>query len=151
MSRKTLRILMAASVCLAFSVSAYGWCGGGGGGGAGGRTPASGIGGKVIRFATEEEFTVGGKTLPPGSYVIRNFGNSLQVQSRDGRHTAMAFREPIESPKAEGTRLIFKRYGDRRFLWQVWEGSTGVQLPPGKEEREQAKKISAITEETRMR
>ena len=151
MSRKTLRILMAASVCLAFSVSAYGWCGGGGGGGAGGRTPANGIGGKVIRFATEEEFTVGGKTLPAGSYVIRNFGNSLQVQSRDGRHTAMAFREPIESPKAEGTRLIFKRYGDRRFLSQVWEGSTGVQLPPGKEEREQAKKISAITEETRMR
>ncbi len=151
MARKTLRILMAASVCLAFSVSAYGWCGGGGGGGAGGRTPANGIGGKVIRFATEEEFTVGGKILPPGSYVIRNFGNSLQVQSRDGRRTAMAFREPIESAKAEGTRLIFKRYGDRRFLWQVWEGSTGVQLPPGKEEREQAKKISAITEETRMR
>jgi len=104
-----------------------------------------------LLIGAPQEFTVGGKTLPAGSYVIRNFGNSLQVQSRDGRHTAMAFRQPIESPKAEGTRLIFKRYGDRRFLCQVWEGSMGVQLTPTKEEREQAKKMPAITEETRMR
>ena len=86
--------------------------------------------GTIIPFS----FTVGEKILPAGEYTVERFGKNSEivwlVRSRDGRDKALVHTNPVSSPKSEGKgRLVFRRYGDRYVLKQIWNGGeTGREL-----------------------
>jgi hypothetical protein len=86
--------------------------------------------GTIIPFS----FTVGEKILPAGEYTVERFGKNSEivwlVRSRDGRDKVVVQTNPVRSIKSEGKdQLVFRRYGDRYVLTQIWTGGeTGRQL-----------------------
>ena len=79
------------------------------------------------------EFTVGSKTLPAGEYTVRQINSSrLLIQSRDYHHAVIAMTHDAQA-KAEpkNAQLLFARYGDQYFLYQVFTQGTsrGRELP----------------------
>ena len=79
------------------------------------------------------EFTAGGKTLPAGEYTIRQILPSrLLIQSRDNHQAVIAMTQDVQA-KAEPkqAQLLFARYGDQYFLYQVFAPGTsrGRELP----------------------
>jgi hypothetical protein len=87
-------------------------------------------------------FTVGDTTLPAGEYIIRTpqdvDPHVLQLQSADG-HTAVVFISNIahsETPPSK-TEVIFKNFGDKNFLSEVWVqgNSEGAKLADSRAEQ----------------
>lgn len=71
------------------------------------------------------DFNVGSKTLPAGSYTVKQLTqNSMLVRSADGETSAIA--QTVggatlgANEKTAAPRLIFRQYGDQYFLAQVW-------------------------------
>ena len=100
------------------------------------------------------EFSVGDKMVPAGRYTIRRSplgaDDTLVIQSKDGR-ISEPFRMKIfysNDPAKENKKLIFTKYGEKRFLSQIWAisplgKSTRYQITKGKQEtklEEEAKK-----------
>ena len=94
------------------------------------------------------DFTVANKKLPAGKYWIRRGQSSngdllMQISSTDGQSNVYRLTIPVTrlNPNREGT-LVFHRYGDDYFLFQVWPagGNTGRALPQSRTERELARK-----------
>jgi hypothetical protein len=88
------------------------------------------------------DFTAGNMSLPAGEYSVTEMsdaGRILLIAGRDskgfvGSHAV----EKIEA--SANTRLVFHRYGDRYFLYQIWvQGNNrGRELPETKLEKELA-------------
>lgn len=70
------------------------------------------------------DFTVGTQKLAAGDYNVAINGSILQITDLDGKGAAHAMTVYVGGgPNQDLTpRLIFHRYGDRRFLAQVWLG-----------------------------
>lgn len=90
------------------------------------------------------DFTVGNKKLPAGDYLVSRgqqvSGDLLiQISNLEGKANAFRTTIPVTASKAKdkGT-LVFHRYGDEYFLFQVWPGgsSIGRSLPRSRSERE---------------
>jgi hypothetical protein len=79
------------------------------------------------------EFTVANKTLPAGNYTIRPLSPSrLLIRSEDGHETVIASTFAAQAKKIPNeAQLIFARYGDQYFLYQVFVPGTdaGRELP----------------------
>lgn len=88
------------------------------------------------------DFSVKGKTLPAGEYIVRR-GNpadssSLIVQRRDGEASAVVLTMSIDAVESQKqSRLVFNRYGEQYFLSQVWTAgeSQGTKLFRTRRER----------------
>lgn len=90
------------------------------------------------------DFQFADTKLPAGDYYVRRLpqssSDSVVVISNvhDGQ-TAIRITNAVQtqSPKNKGT-LVFHRYGEQYFLYQVWPagGDTGRVLPPSRDERE---------------
>ncbi|HEV8371247.1 MAG TPA: hypothetical protein VGQ39_25105 [Pyrinomonadaceae bacterium] len=98
----------------------------------------------MIRVNIPFDFVVADKQLPAGEYSISRApqysGDSvLTISSTDGRVKLFRLTTRAETlvPKEEGT-LVFHRYGDQYFLFQVWPAgaSTGRALLKSHSERE---------------
>jgi hypothetical protein len=68
-------------------------------------------------------FTVSGKTLPAGEYVFARStqasGEVMMVRSQE--RGAYVQTKPVQAQDIqEETQVIFKRYGDQYFLFQIW-------------------------------
>lgn len=79
-----------------------------------------------IRVNVPFDFIVGEKTCPAGEYVVRRFqqyssDSILEISSVDGHTQLLRLTNTATTgtPKAQ-VRLIFHRYGDQHFLYQVW-------------------------------
>lgn len=88
-------------------------------------------------------FTAGDATLPAGDYRVEkvNEGSpALLIRSTGGSPAIMVATSPatVSAPQQK-SKLIFRRYGHRYFLAQVWSAgsSRGRQLPESAQEREQ--------------
>jgi hypothetical protein len=87
------------------------------------------------------EFSVGYKALPSGTYSVQSIvsaGDGLLIQSTDGKISALRLSEATQPIKEKSqARLLFRRYGERYFLAEVWNGidNTGRQLTKSQEER----------------
>ncbi len=70
------------------------------------------------------DFTVANQKLAAGDYTVAINGSTLQMTGLDGKGVAHAMTVYIGGgPNEDLTpRLIFHRYGDRRFLAEVWLG-----------------------------
>ena len=68
------------------------------------------------------DFNVGGKTLPAGQYAVGSInsdGTQLRVTGEDESAIRLTQTVIASEPKNQSV-LVFKRYGDRYFLSQVW-------------------------------
>jgi hypothetical protein len=88
------------------------------------------------------DFMVGKKSLPAGTYTIRQLTRDndkvLLVQSADAHTTQVAATNPVDKHAAsEVAQLDFHRYGDTYFLFRVWTPGvpTGRELPRSQSER----------------
>ena len=79
------------------------------------------------------EFTVANKTLPAGNYTIRPLTPSrLLIRNEDSHETVIASTFAAQAKKTpDEVQLIFARYGDQYFLYQVFVPGTdtGRELP----------------------
>ncbi len=83
-------------------------------------------------------FTVQGKTLPAGEYVIapgRIEGTVVITNKKTGEFT-LSTAMHVSGKTDNSARLIFRRYGQQAFLAEVYDGTDGGQsLPKSSAER----------------
>ena len=90
------------------------------------------------------DFTVNGKTLPAGEYVISPVGTSnnvLSIYSRDQHAALLAMPIRCQAGEASAkTKLVFNHRGSRYFLKQIWITGykAGREFPQGALESEMA-------------
>jgi hypothetical protein len=97
------------------------------------------------------DFQIGETKLPSGEYSVgRARQNSddvvLSVEDHSGRSKALRTSMPVVTDKiTENGKLVFHRYGDQYFLYQVWPaGATnGRQFPKSRGEREILQTLAA--------
>lgn len=96
------------------------------------------------------EFVVGDATLPAGEYRIsRPFGNALTIQTVDANAAAIRLTNEIQSGKSKHPRLVFRRYGERYFLAEVWNGdASGRQLLKSRQERAIERETTSLASKT---
>jgi hypothetical protein len=88
-------------------------------------------------------FAIGAKALPAGDYKVTNDCGIIRLDSVDGNAHMAAIGIAVETKNGE-TKLVFKKYGDRYFLAQVWSGAErGAELPRSAVERELSAKNHA--------
>src|SRR2546423_13854639 len=85
------------------------------------------------------EFSVNNKVLPAGVYnVERSRENVLLIRSENNHEASASLTVAVQANDAPETgELVFHRYGDTYFLFQVWErgSSDGHQLLESRTER----------------
>jgi hypothetical protein len=81
-----------------------------------------------ISFHAPFDFTVANRTLPAGNYTIRLLSPTrLLIRSDDGEETLIASNFAAQARQTpEATRLVFARYGDQYFLYQLFVESTDI-------------------------
>lgn len=89
------------------------------------------------------EFVAERATLPAGEYTLQSLGpeRSLLIRNVNNSMKSIVMANHCQSAQpAEQTKLVFRKYGDRYFLAQVWvEGNTsGHEFAPSRREREVA-------------
>jgi hypothetical protein len=98
--------------------------------------------GMAVRVTIPFDFSVRGKTLPAGSYVIRRINDSpesLLISNINDNHKRALFEtEYVEAKRApDSAEIVFHRYGDSYFLSEIFTGGdqTGRELLPSRQER----------------
>lgn len=83
--------------------------------------------GDHLRAKIPFDFVVGNSKLPAGEYF---FGNALTtsdlvlaISNRDSIANTLTIRAEIRT-RTDTSKLIFHRYGDQYFLFQVWQQGT---------------------------
>src|SRR5262245_7308227 len=69
------------------------------------------------------DFSIRDKTLPAGVYRIeRIFQDVLLIRSEDGQEACVSLTIPVRANEVQETaRLLFHRYDETYFLFQIWE------------------------------
>jgi len=97
-----------------------------------------------IRASVPFNFIVNRMALPAGDYTISTAGGSDQVlviRSNSGKALKLATANHVQANQpSKSTKLVFRCYGDRYFLSQVWTrgNARGRQLPKSALETEVA-------------
>jgi len=98
--------------------------------------------GAPLRANIPFDFMVRGKTLPAGEYEFRRINDQadgLEVLNiHQNREHTIFNTEPVEKGNiARHGEIVFHRYGDTYFLYEVWTAGleTGRELPVSKQER----------------
>ena len=83
-------------------------------------------------------FNVGAKQLPAGAYAVREMDRATLIQSRDGENSVLGIYNYAGTSKADETKLVFHKIGDRYFLAQIWTSAReqGLAVPESKLEKE---------------
>jgi len=96
------------------------------------------------------DFSVGDKKLPSGRYAIGRATRAddavVSVADDRGHPKAIRTAMPVLTLNAKNkATLVFHRYGDQYFLYQVWPatGTTGRQFPASRLEREIRRSVAA--------
>ena len=98
-----------------------------------------------IRAKIPFDFVVGNKKLPAGEYSIGNAETAsnivMAISNRDSVANTLTNAVQMRTP-ADTAKLIFHRYADQYFLFQVWQvGSwTGRALLKSRAERDVERK-----------
>jgi frataxin-like iron-binding protein CyaY len=97
------------------------------------------------------DFNIGDRKLPSGKYSIGRIRQNSDdiVQSIDdakGHSKAIRTSIPVRNlDLADNGKLVFHRYGDQYFLYQVWPAgtSTGRQFTKSRSERDAQQNLAA--------
>jgi hypothetical protein len=101
-----------------------------------------------IRVDVPFEFSAGHSIFPAGKYTIRQAGvnsnGAIWITSDDDKTTGVLLTNSAQSvqPRDESV-VIFHRYGDQYFLFQVWAvGDTiGLEIPKSSMERQATRAV----------
>ena len=98
-----------------------------------------------IRVDVPFDFTAGHSIFRAGKYTIRPAGwtNSAVIRliSEDGKASAFLSTNSAQSVQSRDV-VIFHRYGDQYFLFQVWSGDAiGSEIPKSSMELQAARAI----------
>jgi hypothetical protein len=98
--------------------------------------------GAPIRANIPFDFTVRGRTLPAGHYEISRINDEpggLEIANIDHRSEHALFEtEPVQQSKIPNRgEIVFHRYGDNYFLYEVWTPGleTGREIETSRRER----------------
>lgn len=69
-------------------------------------------------------FSAGNVHLPAGHYRISHPGDPyfVLIEKDDGGARALVYVHPSENSLSSSTKLVFNKYADEYFLFQVWTG-----------------------------
>ena len=88
-------------------------------------------------------FTVVNKVLPAGSYAVGRYGPPvlLLIQKSTSREGACVLTTFVENDpfKEVEPKLVFRRYGERYFLGEIWTRAIGRHVQKSDEELKVAK------------
>jgi hypothetical protein len=103
-----------------------------------------------VDFTTSFPFYAGNAKMPAGSYKITQSDmdeNILQIQSKDGAHSAVVEFIPTHSAQSHPqSDITFHKYGDTEYLNRIWvEGQKyGMKVDPTKAEMKAAANANAV-------
>jgi hypothetical protein len=107
-----------------------------------------------IAFTTTFPFSVGNATLPPGKYTVRSIEDEKSVMEVSGVNTPTSVMLEVEPASSEQPHkkgeVVFKKYGDKYVLSEVWpEGSNaGALAVKSRVEQMHEKKNGAPTKQS---
>ena len=88
------------------------------------------------------DFQIKNEKIPAGQYTVERANHSgitvLLLRNADGRGIEMSTSMSVQaSTSADQGKLVFHKYGDQYFLYQVWEAgnNAGHELPKSRHER----------------
>ena len=89
------------------------------------------------------DFQISNEKIPAGQYTVarssQNSGTTmLLLRNADGRGIEMFVPISVQARESQDQgKLVFHKYGDQYFLYQVWEAGTdaGHELPKSRRER----------------
>jgi hypothetical protein len=83
-------------------------------------------------------FMVGEKALPAATYQVEDVAvNAILIEGGHNGEAAMIQFHAAEARDNQSPKLVFHKYGDRYFLYQVWYGERrGMELRESKYEKE---------------
>ena len=97
------------------------------------------------------QFNVGDTTLPAGEYTIAQTNPSsdcvvMQIRANDGSRSLLVQMSSVTGKTADGSTLVFHRYGNKYFFAQAWiDGdSEGLSAPASRAERATRKEMAAL-------
>ena len=113
-------------------------------------THAQSLGGNRIRANIPFDFHISEKKLPAGEYSVGRAVNHsddlvVSINDREGRSKAIRLSNATVRSRPNGKALlVFHRYGEQYFLFQVWPaGATvGREFRKSKTERELQKQLA---------
>jgi hypothetical protein len=81
---------------------------------------------------------VAGQTMPAGHYIVKNAGESRIRVFSPGTTGVYVATHAAERSASDGSKLVFRRYGETHFLAAVWVAgnTTGRELYRSPAERE---------------
>ena len=86
------------------------------------------------------DFTAGSVDLPAGEYQVGRMGTvgNLLIRGEGTQGMFLGSQAAQANSRPAGSKLVFHRYGDRYFLFQIWaQGEErGSELPMMKVEKE---------------
>ena len=113
-------------------------------------TRAQSLGGNRLRANIPFDFNISEKKLPAGEYSVGRAVNHsddlvVSINDREGRSKAIRLSNAVVRSRPNGKGLlVFHRYGDQYFLFQVWPAgaTTGREFQKSKSERELQKQLA---------
>lgn len=108
--------------------------------------------GSRVRVNIPFDFSIGEKKLPSGKYSVgraRQNADDVVISVEDERGRAKALRTsmPVQIRDTTGkAKLVFHRYGDQYFLYQIWPAgaTTGRQFLKSHSEREILQTLGSV-------
>jgi hypothetical protein len=101
------------------------------------------------------EFVAGGKTLPAGHYQVASAtdgGQVVRIRATESKESTFSLTMGIlNRAPAEKGKLVFRRYGNKYFLAEIWQAGDrdGRQMLKSKEERAVERELASIKSNTR--
>jgi hypothetical protein len=92
-----------------------------------------------LRATVPFSFAVGSKTLPAGEYRVCSGATqgTMIIQGPGIAAVSLTISAVDRNPGVKTARMVFRAYGDRYFLAQVWgDGNSGSEFPLTRSERE---------------
>ena len=89
-------------------------------------------------------FAAGNATLAAGTYTVQEISqHAIAIRNAETGKAVMELTQSAERLGNQSPRLVFHKYGDQYFLYEVWYGSNeGMEIPETSREKE-AKLASA--------
>jgi hypothetical protein len=101
------------------------------------------------------EFVAGSRTLAAGNYQVSSAtagGEVVRIRGMETAQTAHSLTMGLmRGAPAENGKLVFRRYGNKYFLAEIWNAgeTSGRELLKSKEERAVQRELASIKSKTR--
>lgn len=91
------------------------------------------------------EFYAGEKRMPAGNYRVEPLSpGAIRLTNADSFASVIFFTLRAPESKDSSPRIVFKAYGDEKYLSELWWGQNGSTTVPSPKERELALAHSKI-------